>query len=590
MTPTTLILRHFGKAYSLSIDKTLPFEDVNNISSKYGYIVHPSVCTKDVVNFLEAQNIDYNSTFYKNWSDVTSKTRLELYFDQIKHYFSTYGTDFSGEVFLPKGLIELPNIELYKYILPITRQELIDKIVGVFSSGIAMKQSTIEDYISILQYLVFNIDINVVKNKEAKLILCKELGIVPTKADEFVRFLVYLATNSTLLISNDETIRAINSSNISIGEYVEQFGYKKLAESFLRHKDVLLAFKKVKSNKSVLNKLNKLAKIYHKPLEENWFDKILTDSKYFTNLVDNIDNVNNFKKINLMQTIKIRMKELNNRFFIIRNQKMFVKESSLKVDKQYLSLVYQLLEKSLIESLSKKKCVVKMSEKIHLTLPTTEKSFIGQFPLGTSFDYSESDNIFGIHWKGVDGARDLDLCLIDIEGKKYGWNAHYTNQGNSIVFSGDMTTSNPEATELFYAKKGFKPSLVKVNLYSGDLNSKFTMFLATEKIDSMTRNYMVNPNNIVFKAECEMNSHEKIIGVLTDKKFILAQFRTGKGRIAYNDITNLYTEYALNTLDCYIDMKTILEKSGFDIGIGDKFVADIDLSNPTKDVLINLFS
>lgn len=590
MKATTLILQHFGKAFTMSESNMLSFEEVNKISSKHGYIVHPNACTLNVVNFLHEQNIDYNSTFYKNWSDVTSKTRLELYFDQIKHYFSTYGTNFSGEMFLPEGTLEIPNFELYKFIYPITRQELINKIVGVFSSGIALKQSTIEDYISILKYLAYNIDINLVKNKEAKLILYKQLGIVPKNVDEFVRFLIYTATNNTLLISNGETIRAIHNSNIKIGKYVEQFGYKKLAESFLRHKDILLAFKKIRDNKSVLNKLNKLAKVYHKPLQENWFDKILSDSEYYPELIKNIDIINNFKKINLMQTIKIRLRELDNRFYIVRNQKMFVKNSTLKINKFYLSDVYNILEKSLIESLSKKKCTVKMSENIHLTLPTTEKSFIGEFPVGTSFDYSKNDNIFGIHWKGVDGVRDLDLSLISVDGKKYGWNSHYTNVDNTIIFSGDMTSANPEATELFYAKKGFKPSLVNVNLYSGNINSKYTMFLATEKVDKLTRNYMVNPNNIIFRAECEMDSYQKIIGVLTDTKFILGQFRTGKGRVAYNDITSLYTNYTLDTLNCYIDMKSILERSGFNIVTDNQSDVDIDLSNPTKDVLINLFS
>ena len=39
--------------------------------------------------------MQYNSTFYKTWNDVTSKSRLHLLVDQLVHYMTTYGTDFT---------------------------------------------------------------------------------------------------------------------------------------------------------------------------------------------------------------------------------------------------------------------------------------------------------------------------------------------------------------------------------------------------------------------------------------------------------------------------------------------------------------
>jgi hypothetical protein len=150
-----------------------------------------------------------------------------------------------------------------------------------------------------------------------------------------------------------------------------------------------------------------------------------------------------------------------------------------------------------------------------------------------------------------------------------------------------MTSAYPEATELFYTKKGFTPAIVKVNNFNGATNSKFKFFLAKEKINNVKHNYMVNPNNIVVNVDCVMDSKEKQLGVITGDKFILAQFRTGKGRVAGNSVTNAYTDYALSTLDCYLSLQKLLTDAGYKI-VTDN--ADIDLTELSKDTLINLLS
>jgi hypothetical protein len=235
-----------------------------------------------------------------------------------------------------------------------------------------------------------------------------------------------------------------------------------------------------------------------------------------------------------------------------------------------------------------KATTISLPKGINLTLPTSEKSFCGNYPLGTSFDLAGHDTIVGIHWRGEEGAHDLDLKMHDINGNLYGWNASYRNRDNSLVFSGDMTYANPEATELFYASKGFNSAaIVKVNLFSGANKSKFRFFVAKEKITNMTRSYMVDPNNIIATIESEMDSREKTIGVITGKEFILAQFRTGKGRVSRQSVTDLYTEYALRTLDCYIGLESILREAGFTITDEEPV---INLTEISKDSLISLLS
>ena len=99
---------------------------------------------------------------------------------------------------------------------------------------------------------------------------------------------------------------------------------------------------------------------------------------------------------------------------------------------------------------------------------------------------------------------------------------------------------------------------------------------------------MVDPNNILFSVDCVMDSQEKTLGVAGDDKFILAQFRSGKGRVAGDSVTNKYTDYAMNTLDTYVDMRKVLTDAGFTF-VEKESEADIDLTKLSKDSLIDLF-
>jgi hypothetical protein len=488
--------------------------------------------------------------------------------------------------YVPNNEPEIIPYSTYKIILPITKEECIERCEKMLFSGIALKQETIEDVLTLLDGFKYVIDIEKVKNKEAKMFLCKKFGVLPSDPVEMVRFLVYDVTGKTLLIKDKVTIFTIKNSKIDICKNVEKFGYDKLSEVFFRFKPIFLAFKGNKANNKCINKLRKLATKNHKPLALGFFEKLLATEQDLEKLMEKLANVNNFKKVLLLQTINIRLKETDMRSFGIRNGKLYMKYNTICANKPYLCKVYAIIYQSLINSLKEKACVINIPQGVNITIPTSEKSFIGNYPIGTSFDFNKTDCIVGINWKNVDGARDLDLSLMSIDGKKYGWNANFTNERNSIIYSGDMTYAEPEATELFYAGKGFTPAIVKVSMFSGSPNSKFKMFLASEKIGNIQKNYMVDPNNVLFTVDMEMDSNEKSLGVLTGEKFILAQFRTGRGRVSTSSITDLYTTYAISILDCYLNLKDVLTDAGFTFSNKD---TKIDLSDMSKDTLISLF-
>lgn len=582
---TNETLRLFGKA--IATKTNVNFSKVNEVAVKLGYLVHPDLCNTEVLKWLNSKECDINTTFYKSWNDIIRKNRFELLIDQLLHYASTYGTEYTGEVYLPSGSVSVPDFTKFKIISPITEDELISRCEKMLFSGIALKQETIEDLLSVLNGLDHEIKIENVRNKEAKMFLYKKCEFLPTDATEMVRYLVYLATEKTLLIKDKATIEKIKSSKISVVNEIQAFGLAELSEVFYRFKPLFLAFKQGK-NSHIINRLRKLAVKNHRPSHKGYFETILSNQKAVMLLPEKLKTLNNFKKTLLLQTILIRLKQLSIRAFGIRNQKLYIKQETINSNATYLKFVFDIIYQSLIESLSANACNINLPEGVNITLPTSEKSFIGNYPLGTSFDFSDADNIVGINWKGVDGAHDLDLSLVDVDGRKYGWNAAYKNSNNSIVYSGDMTSANPEATELFYTRKGFNPSIVKINLYNGETNAKFRFFIAKEKISTIERNYMVNPDSVIVNVDCIMDSEEKQLGVITDNRFILAHFRTGKGKVSGVDsVTNLYTKYALETLDCYLSLEKVLIDAGFTIT---KNNPDIDLADLSKDTLISLLS
>ena len=586
------VIKLFNKALS---GNSVPFAEVNKLAVKVGYIVDPRCCTAEVLEFLKSLPVNINATFYKSWNDIISKNRFELFLDQIRHYASTYGTDFQGEVWTPNEGSDQPDYTDFKVITPITVEEVNTRCCNMLYTGIPLNENTLRMVLE----LITDVDVEKVKNKEAMMSLHKKFGTVPKDNVEFVRFLVFLATNKTLLIKDKTTLAALKVANINLSELVEAFGIEKLSEIFFRFKTIFLSLGKIKGNKVVVNRLRRLANKYHKPMKVGFFENILGLSSLPVGLQERLKECSNYKKVTLLQTILIRQKELDMRFFGIRNGKLWAKEEKSKI-RGYYDELYAHVYNSLIISLSEKACEIKLPLEVKITLPTSEKSFIGNYPLGTSFNLSNTDSIVGIHWRGDEGARDIDMSLHSIDGRKYGWNADYTDDNKSVIYSGDMTFANPEAVELFYGNKGMTPCIVKVNRFSGEDKAKFRLFLATETITDMVKdyeidpyndkykNYMVNPNNILFMIDCEMNAKEKSVAVITGDKFILAEIKTGNKIVSGSSITNKYTEYALSTLDCYLDLEKVLTDAGYTINSGNE--PDIDLTKLSKDTLISLLA
>lgn len=625
--------------------ENLAFNEVNAISAPLGWIVHPDCCNKSVLAWLKTLTKNYNATFYKEWNDVVSKTRLELLLDQLLHYASTYGQLLQGKEpegngYVPNSDPMTPMFKKFKMLEPISEDELVTKCIEVLQSGIALKEKTMKDICDFWNDRTKeSIDrdelakiLSTVKNKEALVYLCDKTNTLP--ADEFgmLRMLIYKHTGSTMLIKSKATIasvktaaaamdpsskskvsyrshRSVNSSMHS-GESpllsLTHTQMERLSKIFLRFKPLFLAMK-TKATASIINSLRRLAVKNHKPFSIGMWESIVSNPRPIEEVKKHLPELDSWRKIRLMMVLKEHMNHSpKNGVFVIRNGKMFVRENyKPKFDRNWMSQLYFAIEESLVESLKPKACTVKFPEGYEIALPTSEKNFVGNFPYGTSFTLTRN-NVLGVYWRNEWGTRDYDLSMVDISGTKIGWNSSYfygsrgviSPSRGQVIYSGDMTNADPEAVELLYIEDSAPDGIIKLNKFAGVDDSKFRFFFANEVMDKTNiRGHMVDPNNIKFDTMIDFQGQgEKTIGMLLNGRFTLMDFNTGNRRVSYGGkYVDTIVESAKNKADSFIPLKETLLRAGFKIWEpakeGEEHVEpDIDFTNLEKDTLIKLLS
>ena len=613
----TALIDYFKKGL-VDKDKTVDFAAVNKKAVKMGYLISPECCNKYVDEWLDTLTANYNATFYKEWNDVLSKSRFELFIDQLRHYASTYGADFKqeGNGWVPNDGGLCPRFEDLKVIEPIAADELAMKCLEVIKSGIALKDSTMkvmcDFYIATIPWkaddntkVMLPKMLSEVKNKEAMCYLSQKFKVLP--ADEFgmLRCIAFAYTGRMELIKSRATVATIKSKSNEVGFRsplldLTDDQVKRLSRIFLRYKPIFLAMKgngpeqKLSKVRSVVNRLRRLAEKNHRPFKIGFWENIIKTEQPIEEVQKRLADLDNFRKIRLMMLCKERMNfKTTSGVFTIRNGKQFVRESySPKYNRNWLSRLYFTIEASLVESIKAKACKVRLPEYYDITLPTSEKNFVGNFPYGSSFGFTKN-NVIGVYWRNEWGTRDFDLSYANLQGNYYGWAGRYNNGDKTIVYSGDMTCARPEAVELLYATDAVPDGIVRLNKYRGDDKSQFRLFFANECLDGkITRGYMVNPNNIKFDTMMDFDGQgQKNVGIVLDNRFYLMDMTSGKGRVASGKYANIIVDAMKKKAKSFIDLKEVLFRAGFEIVEKDSETKpDIDFTNLKKDTLINLLS
>jgi len=429
-----------------------------------------------------------------------------------------------------------------------------------------------------------NFNINDVKNKELKCKLYIELGTVPENNVEFLRVLVYKMTESALLIQDRKTIDMLKEDKFDVWKiqffkaYDENYGYENLAKIFLRFKNLFLACKGSKQMNKIINKLRKLAIDNHVPMKQDYLNNVTSLIKTsrgkidITRLISELEKCNLFRVVRLLNSLVYAGKEHSVELYKIRNGKMWVKEKEVeegnvnvrKAFNQVAILIKQYIVSQLRVNVNGKK--VYYPANIDYALPTSQKNFIGNVPLGTTVTVNEGSLLVGVNWKnfegGGDGNRvDLDLSLVSTSGK-IGWDGDYRNSALGTLFSGDVTDAKGEngATEIFKIDNSNNESMayiLNLNYYNASNTDSrkvpYKLFVCIDngKMVEDNKNYMIDPNQVVSCSNHEIGYEGKqcMLGfahkVGSKMQFVFTESVTGNRITAYSggDRNTLIIDY-----------------------------------------------
>jgi hypothetical protein len=588
----------------------------NEIIGNYSDTELEKIITK-IEEIVGLSGSQANSSFHKSWKKIKEIGLEQLVVEQLVHYLTTYGFERLGiydesTIYIPNEILDIPSLKIEKLSLILirgyTKEELKQKLLSLLNSGIALKEDTIKDVLDVATYLQLDInEIETIKNREVKIALYDYLAIVPENPVELLRYLIFKATNKTLLIKNKETIIQIKErNNLDILGILERYrrtnGLEKLAEIFYRFKPLFLAFRTSAQLKRTINRIRKLAIKNHRPMPEDYLNTVTSKIKHdeeivLTELKEELERVNTFRKIRLAYALKYRTHKADSILYKIRNGKGYATDFNFGnkvVAGKVLKTVIKAIAKDIESNVSGKKIYVPRN--VSYTLPATEKQFTGMFPSGTCVTLPK-DMIVGVYWENVNGNRiDLDLSLIGLD-VKFGWDAEYRNEKRSILFSGDMTDAHEGASELYYISKQLEGIyLIFLNYFNFDekIPVPFKILVGYELVNNFRKNYIINPNNIVAVTNSIANQKQKALGLLIVRPekttFYFSEVNIGKS------ISSSQTKWAENArryLLAYhenmISLEEILLEAGAKL-TNDPNRCDIDLSpgRLEKDSFVNI--
>ncbi len=587
-----LSLKLFNVVIEKESKKTDPY------ISEEGYVIEPSALwAKDqIINFYTREHLngnDLNKTFHKSWKTIKESSRFELLLHQITHYISTYGTNFQGEIYIPNEVLEIPDLKLkYKVIKGISKEELIQKCLGILQSGIALEQETLQNVFTLLfdeLNYKFTGKENI-KNKEAIIQLADLYNIYPENPVEFLRYTIYKSTGNTLLIKNPKVVNEIKSSNYNPAVIFNLYGVEKLASIFNRFKPLFLAFKS-KCPKTI-NKISKLSKTLHSPFVSNPLNevtsKILKEGDYGW-----LENATIYSLFKALRACDMRIKGQNVFLYKIRNGKSWVEESNYdKVNKfKICSLNYDYILNHIKSRINFEGKKFYIPEDIEYSIPTSEKMFVGNIPMGTKF-YGDKLAV-GIYWENGWGAQDLDLSALSNEDK-VGWNVHYNINEGSLMYSGDITNAPKGAVEYLYAQKGIKnPFIIMNNVYYGANDCSYKIIIG--RGGGVNKNYMMDPNKLFADIKCVSIQKQTILGILIPdgerQSFVVINIGGGNVRVSNSELSNQARISLIQEWSNPLSFNKIITLLGAQI-VKDKENADVDLSldNLEKDTFIKIFN
>lgn len=562
---------------------------------------------KEWVNDERITGESLNASFFKNWQRAIEISDPDRLAHQIMHYFSTYGLGSLGLfpkgdnfMYVPNDVVNLPS-DIYVVVIDASSPEsIIDRCLKMLNSG-ALKEETIHTIMGALETCDYDFHKALhVSSREARAIIAHKLGVLPEGGDDLFRYLYFKSTGGkSLVINDDDTEKKVRETRYELPLLTPK-QERALAESFNRRKAIWLAIKKAHPrNARTVNKISKLSKAYHKPLPVDVLNNLtnLQASVSYEALSDAAESASLARLVRAYNGVATYAKVGAARFYRIRNGKGFV---TTKVPSgkgrafiMYKSLLLLAIKKRLADKLPSGFSVY-TPKYIDYAIPTSEKQFTGDYPVGTKVSIPKTEEfiLVGIYWKG--SHVDLDLSGV-AHDHKIGWDADWRGGDPSggeynIMYSGDITSAPNGATEYLYARDINKPYLVKVSGFT--VNSEDQPYrLILGYGSDVKSNYVIDPAKVILSAPLKLTQTEMVAGLLKDSDggadFYILNQGSSAGRVStFGAFSSTILEYLDAKLTTQLRISDVLSSRMVD----DPKDADLDLSPDklTRDALIDL--
>lgn len=577
---------------------------------EYGLFVEPRArwAMTEINEFAVKHMIDrktLNKTFHNSWDKISNSSRLELLIDQICHYLSTYGSSDKENVYFPLERLEIPEVsgELrLKTIKALSKNHINKKCLDMLASGIAMSKETVEDVLTLLSMNNYNwTGGEVVKNKEAMVMLADLYGVFPNNPDDALRYVVYKITKDTLFVKNTQTVSSIiGASEFDIKPVFEHVGLSEMSKIFNRNKKIFMALKKnsKKLNATTINKISKLSKYHHEPMPENPLNSVLKYD-FTTGEYDHwLDNATPFalnRALSYLYATNSRDgKSPEYCTYRIRNGKSWVKYDGRMHDSEHVSRNFMYLlqyMKSRMGHMFKGKTFY-IPDNVEYPLPVSEKNFVGSVPTFTKF---LGKNIMaGVYWENAGGATDIDISGLNVTGK-VGWNSSYKQGHGSLMYSGDITYAPDGAVEYLRAEGTVSPSLVMSSVFSGDSDCDYRIVVG-ESEDDLGVDYMMDINNLIYHANVSSVQKQTIIGLIEPQDNGLTSFTVmnlGSGNISvsgYHGSSTYFLSALCSQAESVMPLRELISRLGGNF-VDNAEDADVSLSlqDIEKSTFVELF-
>ena len=480
-----------------------------------------------------------NATFYKTFADRENKDWAEVVLDRLIHYATTYGglAEFFGGVYIPNSpeQIAVDTFSTLTRIEIVSLDTLKESLQSLINQPIALPSEDIPQLASLVDEFGLNVD--TIQNKELLIQLASEYNVVPKDPQMLLRVLVFLCTASTQLIKNKRLYRRLYNMSYKenpkkehrikevVQSYIQMYGAQALADHYRPNKKLWLTLRKMGLQREV-NHIKRLS------------DRKHVSHETFTILEKEQD----LSRFSIYQLIKVynyicEQKALPAEYiqaYRIRDGRVFVTQklkrpySDETIEKALTAITNELRSRFAEKELK----FYNPDTHIDIKMPTSAKSFIGQYPMYTSI---QTDNAFqvGIYW---DTQMDLDLHAHSTNGDHCGY---YKESLKGCVHTGDMTrlNKNNQAAEAIKVTN-VHDATFSINLFSGN-TANYKLYIA-KQFDGDPTNVLAD-GQVIFQTQAKIEHNGDVFGTCIDDHFILANLKLG-GRIPNHNQSELLVD------------------------------------------------